>query len=452
MFPWMRSPSREARPMSEPWALGIAQAAKEISARRLTPVALVEDLLARAEQVDRKVRAWIRIAAEGALADARTLGAEAAAGRLRGPLHGVPIGIKDIVDTAGLETSAGSELLAGNIPSQDAPVVRRLRDAGAIVLGKAAMTEFASMDPAATRNPWNLEHTPGGSSSGSAAAVAAFLVPGTIGTQTAGSILRPAAYCGVVGLKPTYEAVERAGVFPCAWSMDHVGPLARTVEDTGILFRAMARPSAVGEGVADSRRLRIGIADRYFGERSDADTSRSFDAVVAWLRNAGADVVPVRLPVSFEAGVDAGIVTVYAEMASVHRQSFAAHRARYGWRIGCLLDAGGKVSATDYLRAQQLRRIAAADLSAMLAGVDCLMTSTTPAPAPRGLGATGDWTYNLPFSSSGHPSLSVPVALSASGMPIGVQLVARHRGEELLFRCGRLVEQLVKFPRRTPCP
>lgn len=439
--------------MNELWALGVAETSGAIARRELTPVALVESLIARIERVDPEVRAWARIARDSALRDARTLGAEAAGGRIRGPLHGIPLGIKDIVYTAGIETNVGSALLAGYVPREDAPVIQGLRNAGAVVLGKTAMTEFASMDPAPTRNPWNPAHTPGGSSSGSAAAVAAFLAPGTIGTQTAGSILRPAAYCGVVGLKPTYEAIERAGVFPCAWSMDHVGPLARSVEDVAILFRAMAGfPPAAPSTSPSAQDLRIGIADRYFSERVDADTGRAFDAVEAALKVAGAQIVPVRLPENFEAGVDAGIITVYAEMAAVHRQSYAARREHYGWRIGCLLEAGSAVSAVDYLRAQQVRRMATADLSAMLAGVDCLITPTTPAPAPRGLGATGDWTHNLPFSSSGHPALSVPVALSATGLPIGLQLVARHRGEERLFRCGSLIESLVNFPRRKPCP
>ena len=434
--------------MNEPWRLGVAEAARAIASRELAPSALVEALIERAGRVDRDVKAWARLARDSALREAETLGAEAAGGRLRSALHGVPVAVKDIVYTAGIETNVGSPLLAGFVPAQDAPLIRRLRDAGAIVLGKAAMTEFAAMDPAPTRNPWNLAHTPGGSSSGSAAAVAAYLAPGAIGTQTAGSIIRPASYCGVVGLKPTYDAVDRSGVFPCAWSMDHVGPMARSVEDVALLYRAMAGapPVAVPE-----KQLRIGIADRYFGERADAETRRAFEATLDALKRTGARVVSVKLPQSFEAGVDAGIVTMYAEMAAVHRQRFSAQREGYGWKLACLLDAGGQVSAADYLRAQQVRRIASAELSALLSDLDCLITSSTPAPAPKGLGATGDWTHNLPFSSSGHPALTVPVALSAGGLPVGVQLAAQHGGEELLFRCGSFVERLVNFSHNAKC-
>jgi aspartyl-tRNA(Asn)/glutamyl-tRNA(Gln) amidotransferase subunit A len=435
--------------MSEPWKLGASEAARAIASRKLTPAALVDALLTRSERIDSDVKAWVRLARESALREAAALGAEADAGQLRGPLHGVPLAIKDILYTEGIETNVGSRLLAGFLPAEDAAVVRRLRAAGAIVLGKAAMTEFAAMDPAPTRNPWNLAHTPGGSSSGSAAAVAAFLAPGALGTQTAGSIIRPASYCGVVGLKPTYGAVDRSGVFPCAWSMDHVGPIARSVEDVALLYRGMA--DAPPSASPPEKDLRIGIADRYFGERIDADTRRAFEAMVDALKAAGARIVNVTLPKTFEAGVDAGIVTMYSEMAAVHRERFAAQRKHYGWKLACLLEAGGEVRAADYLRAQQVRRIAAAQLSELFSQVDCLLTPSTPAPAPKGLGATGDWTHNLPFSSSGHPALTVPVALSGAGLPIGVQLAARHGGEERLFRCGAWVERLVHFVHRAPC-
>jgi aspartyl-tRNA(Asn)/glutamyl-tRNA(Gln) amidotransferase subunit A len=435
--------------MNELWKLGVRDAALAIARRELTTVALLETLIARSERLDPDVKAWARLAAESAMREAAVLGAEAAAGRLRGPLHGVPLAIKDIIYTAGIETNVGSRLLAGFVPKEDAPVVRRLRAAGAIVLGKAAMTEFAAMDPAPTRNPWNLAHTPGGSSSGSAAATAAFLAPGALGTQTAGSIIRPAAYCGVVGLKPTYDAVERSGVFPCAWSMDHVGPMARSVEDAAAMYRVMATKPA--RAAPEEKKLRIAAADRYFTERADAETRGAFDAVVDALKAAGSDVVTAKLPQSFEAGIDAGIVTMYAEMAAVHHQRFAAQREHYGWKLACLLDAGGDVRAADYVRAQQVRRIATSELASFFSDVDCLITPSTPAPAPKGLGATGDWTCNLPFSSSGHPALTLPVSLSSAGLPIGIQLVAHHGGEEILFRCGAWVERLVDFRDEAPC-
>ena len=429
----------------EIWELGVRDAAQAIRDGKLTAPELAASLLSRIEQLDGEIQAFARTNSVALLSQAEDMQREAARGAFRGPLHGIPIAIKDILDTAGIETCAGSSLLAGRVPDRDAVAVKQLRRAGALVLGKTAMTEFAAMDPAPTRNPWNTNHTPGGSSSGSAAAVAAFLAPGAVGTQTAGSIIRPAAYCGIVGLKPTYDAIDRRGVFPCAWSMDHVGPMARSVDDVAMLFEAMASTGSTVAGDAGERPLCIGISDRYFLDYADTDTKSAMEAVMARLREAGAGFIPLVLPESFEAGCDAGIITMYCEMAAAHRDLFAASRNEYGWKLQCLLDAGMQFSAVDYLRAQQVRRLAMDDLSKMLGRVDCLLTPSTPAPAPIGLDATGDWTLNLPFSSSGHPTLTVPVTLSGSGMPIGVQLVARAHGEDRLFRCGALIEKQMNF-------
>ena len=429
----------------EIWELGVRDAAQAIRDGKLTAPELAASLLSRIEQLDGKIQAFARTDSVALLSQAEDMQREAASGAFRGPLHGIPIAIKDILDTAGIETCAGSSLLAGRVPDRDAVAVKQLRRAGALVLGKTAMTEFAAMDPAPTRNPWNPNHTPGGSSSGSAAAVAAFLAPGAVGTQTAGSIIRPAAYCGIVGLKPTYDAIDRRGVFPCAWSMDHVGPMARSVDDVAMLFTAMAFTGSRVAGDAGERPLCIGISDRYFLDHTDTETRMAMEAVMARLREAGVTLIPLVLPESFEAGCDAGIITMYCEMAAAHRDLFAASRNEYGWKLQCLLDAGMQFSAVDYLRAQQVRRLAMDDLSKMLGRVDCLLTPSTPAPAPIGLDATGDWTLNLPFSSSGHPTLTVPVTLSGSGMPIGVQLVARAHGEDRLFRCGALIEKQMNF-------
>ncbi len=431
--------------MMKIWESGVRGAAQAIRGGKLTPPELAASLLSRIERLDGDIQAFARTNSVDLLSQAEDMQREAASGVFRGPLHGVPIAIKDILDTAGIETCAGSPLLAGRVPERDAIAVERLRRAGALVLGKTAMTEFAAMDPAPTRNPWNQNHTPGGSSSGSAAAVAAFLAPGAVGTQTAGSIIRPAAYCGIVGLKPTYDAIDRGGVFPCAWSMDHVGPMARSVDDVAMLFEAMASTSSRVAGAAGEQPLCIGISDRYFLDHADTDTKSAIEAVMASLREAGVALIPLVLPESFEAGCDAGIITMYCEMAAAHRDSFAASRNGYGWKLQCLLDAGMQFSAVDYLRAQQVRRLAMDDLSKMLSRVDCLLTPSTPAPAPIGLDATGDWTLNLPFSSSGHPTLTVPVTLSRLGMPIGVQLVARAHGEDRLFRGGALIEKQMNF-------
>lgn len=431
--------------MTDLWALSACAAADAIRGGRLEPAALVDALIDRIERLDPDLEAWVRVVGASARDDARRLGSEARAGQFRGPLHGVPVALKDNVYTAGIETNVGSPMLAGFVPDADAALVRRLRESGAIVLGKTAMTVFAAMDPAPTRNPWNVAHTPGGSSSGSAAAVSAYLAPLAVGSQTAGSIIRPAAYCGVVGLKPTYGAVERSGLFPCAWSMDHAGPIARTVADVALAFGVMA---GVATSAPPSRLdgIVVGVPDRYFAAAATPDTMRALERAIGCIHAAGGRVVDLPLPQGFEAGVDAGVVTMYAEMAAVHRDRYRDERERYSWKLACLLDAGLAVSAADYLRAQQIRRIATAELSAALESIDCLITPSTPAPAPRGLNATGDWRFNLPFSATGHPALTVPVGLSADQLPLGVQLVARHQGEARLFRVGATIEAAVSMP------
>ncbi len=441
--------------MTELWALTLTEAAAAIRARELSPVELTRALLERIERVDGRIHAWCRLLPERALDEARRLEAEAVAGRFRGPLHGVPVGIKDLFHTAGVETTAGSAILAGFVPARDATVVRKLREGGAIVLGKTHTTVFAAMDPAPTRNPWDPGHTPGGSSSGSAAAVAAGLCPAALGTQTAGSILRPAAYCGIVGLKPTYGRVSRTGVIPCAWSMDHVGPLVRTVADAALVLdviagadpddpTAAARPAVAGAAALEAppTDLVVGVPDRYFFEETAPEVRAAFDGALRLMDEAGVRVEQIRLPASFEAGVDAGIVVMYAEMAAYHRTWFSERRAEYPPRLAALVAAGLEVPAASYLRARQVRAIATRELSGTLPRTGVLATPTTPTPAPEGLAFTGHWRYNEPFSATGHPALSVPMGLAPSGLPVGLQLVARHWQEATLLQAGAAWERL----------
>jgi aspartyl-tRNA(Asn)/glutamyl-tRNA(Gln) amidotransferase subunit A len=308
--------------VTEPCQWGISDAARAIRERRISSTELVDSLLARIDRCEPQVQAWARLDRDQLREEASCCDAEVQRGRWRGPLHGVPVGIKDNFATRGLETCAGSCLLAGNVPQEDADAVSRLRGAGALVLGKTAMTVFAAMDPAPTRNPWNLQHTPGGSSSGSAAAVAARMCAAALGTQTAGSVVRPAAYCGVVGLKPTYGAVSRKGLVPCAWSMDHVGVLARSTDDVAAVFRAIAS-GASARACANEAGITIGVPDRYFFDAMDAEVGAAFEQAVALLRQAGAEVISLSLPPGFEALVEAGIITMYAEMGAYHRDRFA---------------------------------------------------------------------------------------------------------------------------------
>jgi aspartyl-tRNA(Asn)/glutamyl-tRNA(Gln) amidotransferase subunit A len=265
------------------------------------------------------------------------------------------VGLKDIIFTAGVETAAGSKVLAGFVPEYDATVTARLKAAGAIILGKTVTTEFAMFEPGPTRNPWNPEHTPGGSSSGSAAAVAARMCPAAFGSQTAGSILRPAAFCGIVGLKPTYGRVSRHGVVPVSWTLDHVGPMVRTVADAALLLKVVAGPdpndpttlpvpvddypAAVGQ---DAAGLRVGIPDRFFTEAADDESRRAYEAAVTRLKELGLMLRPVRLPGVFEPLRDAHRTIMYAEAATFHKKWFAERPDDYrppgpagSFRPGC---------------------------------------------------------------------------------------------------------------------
>lgn len=425
--------------MTEPFQWGVAEAAQQIRGGHIASRDYVRALLERIARHEPAVLAWAQLAADHAEAEAAACDDAAARGIWRGPLHGVPIAIKDNFDIAGLPTHVGSDLTDSAAAAADADAVRKLRGAGAIVLGKTAMTPFAAMDPAPTRNPWNGRHTPGGSSSGSAAAVAAQMCAAALGSQTAGSVLRPASYCGVVGLKPSYDVIGRHGLVPCAWSMDHVGPIGRDVDDVALVFGVLAddRPARAPD---DDAAPVIGIPDRGF-EIADAGDAQAFKDAVAVLAEAGATVREVRLPESFEAGAAAGIVVMYAEMGAFHRDLFSRRASDYPPRLRVLVEAGLSLSAADYVNAQRVRRLAAAELSELLSGLTALVTPTTAGPAPADQRSTGDWRFNLPFSASGHPAITLPCGFSRNGMPLGLQAVAAHGREDRLFAIGRLFQR-----------
>ncbi len=449
--------------MSDLAELTVTAASELIARKELSPVELVQALLDRIERVEPKVLAWARLLPEAALAEARRLEALQAKGEFCGPLHGVPIGLKDIIFTAGVETAAGSKVLAGFVPEYDATVTARLKAAGAIILGKTVTTEFAMFEPGPTRNPWNPEHTPGGSSSGSAAAVAARMCPAAFGSQTAGSILRPASYCGIVGLKPTYGRVSRHGVVPVSWTLDHVGPMVRTVADAALLLKVVAGPdpndpttlpvpvddypAAVGQGAAG---LRVGIPDRFFTEAADDESRRAYEAAVTRLKELGLMLRPVRLPGVFEPLRDAHRTIMYAEAAAFHKKWFAERPDDYRPRTRRIIQAGMLTPAPLYLRAQQLRTEAVRAMGRLFEEVDVLVTPTTPGPAPRGLDWTGDPAFNQPFSAVGFPAITVPAGLSGSGLPLGVQFVARPFDEATLFRVAAAFEAAVGLRLKPP--
>jgi Asp-tRNA(Asn)/Glu-tRNA(Gln) amidotransferase A subunit family amidase len=420
-------------------SLGAVEAARRIADGALSPVALAEACLARIRVLDPRLQAWAHVDEAGALATAREREAEVRAGRGLGPLHGVPIGIKDIFDVAGLPTTGGARPWAHRVPADDAAAVSAVRRKGAVILGKTVTTEFAYRDPAATRNPWNVAHTPGGSSAGSAAAVAARMVPLALGSQTVGSVLRPAAYCGIVGFKGAHGHVPVDGVIPLAWSLDHVGVFARSVADAALVFGVLGALSAL----EIRRPLRLALAPELL-ERAEAETAAHVQAAAARFGQAGATIEHVKLPPSFGEIHAAGLVILEVEAAAYHEPDWQRHGGEYGREISAAVARGLTRRAVDYVRADRARWRFRRDVLRTLAPYDALVGPTVPAPAPAGLESTGDGSLCAPWSYTGLPAVTLPGGVSAAGLPHAVQLVGGH-DESRLFAVARWCESILAF-------
>lgn len=443
--------------MVEAHTLTAVEAANRIAHRQLSPLELLDVLLTRIERLEPKLFAWALLDVEGARAQARERTEEAARGILRGPLHGVPIGIKDIFDVAGLPTRGGSRAYHA-VPAADSTAVARLRRAGAVILGKTHTTEFAYADPAPTRNPWNPEHTPGGSSSGSAAAVAAGMVPAALGSQTAGSVLRPAAFCGVVGFKPTYGRISRRGVLPLAWTLDHVGTLTRSVEDAAVLTEVLAGPDGhdhtclevplpdLRAAVRGSRPPRLGITGDVYPERLSDPARDRLSATAARLEEAGAELEVLRLPPEFGAALDTHHVIMMTELAAVHLDGVHRHPHLYGPRLRAATETGSLIPAATYLRAQAVRRAIRDAVLPLFEIVDCLLVPAATGRAPRGLDSTGDPSFNAPWSLLGLPAIALPAGQDTSGLPLAVQLVAAPWQEAKLLAAAAWCEAVLGRP------
>lgn len=431
----------------------ITEAIKNIQSGSLRPTDLVDACLAQIRFHDKDIRAWVLVDEEAARREAETMTAEAAEGRLRGPFHGIPLGIKDIIDVAGLPTEAGSPLRKGRIAPQDAPVVASLRRAGAILLGKTVTVEFACFDPPPTRNPWNLQRSPGGSSSGSAAALAAQMCLGALGTQTGGSLVRPSSYCGIATCKPTFGRVDRTGVVPVSHHFDHVGPMARRVRDLAILLQCLppssdfAPPPATGSSQhLPSGRLRLGLVESFFMTEASPNVLAAVEQAIRALATE-ADVEIVAPTVDFTAIQDVHTTVMAVEAAAYHRQDFAARRQSYGPMIAGLLDQGLATPGVDYADAlgylHNYRRLA----PAMLSKVDALIVPATDTTAP-GPETTGPKRFQAPWSCSGLPVVSLPCGLADDGMPVAVQLVGPYHGDERLLEIAAWCEQRFEFEAR----
>ena len=421
--------------------LGVREAAARIREGKISPVDLVDACLERIRALDASLRAWAYVDAAGARAVARERLAEVEQGHLRGPLHGVPVGIKDIIHVAGMPTTGGAKPWAHRRPASDAPAVTRLREAGAVILGKTHTTEFAYRDPAPTRNPWRLEHTPGGSSAGSGAAVAARMVPVALGTQTVGSVLRPAAYCGVVGFKATHGLTPTQDVIPLAWSLDHVGVLTRSVGDAALALGVLAGQEL---SVAPREAPTIAVAPELL-ERAEPETAAHLRATAQAFARSGARIVEVALPASFAQLHDVGLIVLQVEAAAYHAADFAVHASEYGPGIRAAIEAGLGRPAVEYVHANRARLAFRDAVTPLLERHDALLTPTAPGPAPAGLASTGDAWFCAPWSSAGVPAITLPSGIAPSGLPFALQLVGAAGREGALLGVAAWCEGVLRF-------
>jgi aspartyl-tRNA(Asn)/glutamyl-tRNA(Gln) amidotransferase subunit A len=435
--------------------LSIAEASDLLRRKEISPVDLTNACLARIEQLNPAINAFITVMHESALAEATEAEKDIREGRWRGPLHGIPIGLKDLIDTAGVKTTCASALFATRVPAHDAEVVRRLKSAGAVLIGKQNMQEFAWGGTSASsyfgpvHNPWDLDRIAGGSSGGSAVAVATGMCFGAIGTDTGGSVRQPAAFCGIVGLKPTFGLVDIRGVFPLSPSLDHVGPLGRNVTDTELMLQV------IGDHVPETEvtsKPRVGVARRPFLEGVDAEVELAFDEALKEIGNFSTEIVEVKLPET-PAAVQA------PEVYALHAKYFAESPEMYGTWMQERLEQAATVDTATYIEARQQLRQLRLTVNSIFEKVDFIVTPTSPVPpitidealkmSPNPAGEL--WLRNTrPFNAYGWPAISVPCGFTRSGLPIGLQIAGPNSADASLLAFAREFEQATLWHKRIP--
>lgn len=442
--------------------LTLSEAADAVASGDLLARDLVYASVETIAAIDGRVNAFVAVLVEAALEQAEQLDREMEKGHSRGRLHGVPIAVKDIIDVEGHSTRCHSRVTPSTPAELDADVVARLRTAGAIIIGKTALHEFASGGPSfdlpwpPARNPWLTTYHPGGSSSGSAVAVSAGMVAGAIGTDTAGSVRHPATACGIVGLKPTYDTVSRRGVFPLAFSLDHVGPLARNVADCAAIYDAIQAdpknaPSLRAE--TDIRGLKIGVLEE-FGSTAHSDIGSHFEAAKSVLVDLGAELISLKLP-PLEAFTGCGRLILQAESYAVHANWLRDRPADYGQRGRLRLSAGEAISAEHYIKAQQLRRILTEQFTTAISNVDAaICVSSLELPCLIDDAEQIDRTYDrqarTPFNLTGSPAIALPIGFTDLGLPTGMQIVGRHHDEPMILRIAAAYESATGWHMRQP--
>lgn len=442
--------------------------AARVSSHAVSAVDITETTLERIADYDQRLNSFVRVVPERALEAARDVDGAVRAGKLVGPLAGVPVALKDIIDLAGVPTTAGAHRLFHYTPTTDASVVTRLRSAGAVIVGKTGSHEFAygvtNINPhtGPVRNPWDLARIPGGSSGGSGAAVAAGFVAAALGTDTGGSIRIPASLCGVTGFKPTFGRVPVDGVVPLSWTLDHVGPLARTAADAAVLFSVLAQvPEVLAELSRGIPGLRLGVPEGFFWEELDRDVMSGCQDAVRVLTSGGAVQRSIAFPHASECGAAAAVILA-AEAAAYHERRLREHPDAFGEDVRVRLDRGLFLSAADYLAAQRARTFLLREATRALERVDVLVIPTTPDPAARiegdaSQGARAALALSVrytrctnPFNLLGFPALSIPCGLSRDGLPIGLQIVGRPFDDATVLRVGHAYQQLTDWHKRQP--
>lgn len=445
--------------------LSLAEAARAVRARELSPVELTESVLARIGAVDEQLRAYVTVAADTALAAAVHAEREISETGPRSPLHGIPMGLKDLIDAAGLPTTASSDVRAGHIADHDSQVAARLKAAGAVLLGKTHTHEFAyGLTTPQTSNAWDQSRVAGGSSGGSAVAVAAGEATFALGTDTGGSIRVPAALNGVVGLKPTYGLVSRSGVTPLSWSLDHVGPITRSARDASLVLAETAGydprdPASVSgppvdfTGGGDLKGLRVGIPRNHYFDRVSPEVEEAVRRAIERLVELGAKLVDVEIPMArYIQATQWGLMV--PEATAYHERSLRAAPELYSPDVRILLEAGELTSAGDSLRAQRARTMMRDDWARMFDGIDVLAAPTVPMTAAKSGQDTVEWAdgtveavsdsyvrLSAPANITGVPALTLPVGHDHAGLPIGMQLMARPFRDATVLRVGRVYEE-----------
>ena len=453
--------------------LTIAEAAKQITAKKLSPVELAKTQLERIRRLDPQLHAFLLVTEERALADAKAAEARQKSGSLLGPLDGIPIAHKDIYCTAGIRTTAHSRLLETNIPAEDAHTVKKWADAGVVLLGKLATHEFAFGGPSfdlpwpPARNPWNIEHTTAGSSSGTGAAVAAGLILGGTGSDTGGSIRGPAALCGIAGIKPTYGLSSRRGILPLAFTLDHAGPMAWTAEDCALLLQAMAGhdpldPASVNRPLSNFtadlgksvKGLRIGVVRHFFetDNRASDATRKGIDAALDYFRKEGAEVRDITLsPLADYYAV--GYLLMITEAFTLHGPWMRKHFHDYGELFRDRVAVAATVSGPDIVQATRRRRVLCQEMAAAMSDLDIIVSASQPGEAPK-IADLPKWaekpSFTMPFNVTGFPAISICTGFGEGGLPVSIQLAGKPFSEPMLFGAAHAYETAMPWRSERP--